>query len=260
METIKLEVKNNVAFVTLNRPEVHNAFNALMIKEMTEVFRGFKNKSDLRLVVLKGEGASFSAGADLTWMKSMKEASLEENIQDSLKMATMFEEMNQLPIPLLAVIHGAAFGGGTGLISTCDYVLAEEKTKFGFTEVRLGLIPAVISPYVVAKVGETFSRAYFLSGEKFGVEQALRMGLIHQTATREDLCFKEDEVIQSFLQAGPIAAREAKKLIQLNFPHINLKEETCHRIAKLRTSSEGQEGMTSLLEKRKTSWIKNEKN
>lgn len=258
MMTIIRERKNDVEWIWLNRPEVHNAFNAQMIEDLTNTFLELDNDQSVRLIVLLGKGTSFSAGADLNWMKSMKDASFEVNLQDSKKLAMMFEVMNKVSVPLIGIVHGHSFGGGTGLMSVCDYVICSDEAQFGFTEARLGLIPSVISPYVIAKIGESFARAWFLSGEKFKGLTALQMGLVHDVCPSNQIEEKTKSIISSFLKAGPRAAREAKKLVRLNCPSKQLMDETCSRIAKLRVSPEGQEGMRSLLEKTKASWIKND--
>ncbi len=256
--TIIRERKNDVEWIWLNRPEVHNAFNAQMIEELTNTALELNQDTQLRLVVLAAKGNSFSAGADLNWMKSMKEASFEENLKDSKKLAQMFFVLNSISVPVIGVVQGHSFGGGTGLMSVCDYVITSSEAQFGFTEARLGLIPSVISPFVVAKIGESQARAWFLSGEKFKPEQALLMGLVHEVCSPNEIQIKVEKIISSFLKAGPIAAREAKKLVQLNCPSKKIMDETCERISKLRVSPEGQEGMTSLLEKRKAKWMNHE--
>jgi methylglutaconyl-CoA hydratase len=255
MGQIIVEKKMHVSWVWLNRPELHNAFNAEVISELTTLFLEMAKDADLRLVVLGGKGASFSAGADLNWMKSMKEASEEENYQDAKKLAGLFEAINNLPVPVLGRIHGAALGGGSGLVSVCDYAIGCEKTLLGFTEVRLGLIPAVISPYVISKIGESQARAWFLSGEKFSADIGLRMGLLHEVTTLDKIDTAVDERVSSFLKAGPVAAREAKNLIRVVKPFNHFHEQTCRLIAKRRVSKEGQEGMSSLLEKKQPNWI-----
>jgi methylglutaconyl-CoA hydratase len=166
MQYLKLSESNGVATVTMNRPDVHNAFNAELIAEATVLFGELANKP-LRLMILTGEGASFCAGADLNWMRSMKTWTEEENFKDAKKLAAMFRALNEMPFPVIGRVNGHALGGGAGLISCCDYVVTTDKALFGFTEARLGLLPAVISPYVIAKIGESQARAWFLSGERF---------------------------------------------------------------------------------------------
>lgn len=255
MQYLKLQEDSGVATVTLNRPDVHNAFNAELIAEATELFLGLAKKP-LRLLILTGEGASFCAGADLNWMRSMKEWSEAENFQDAKKLAGLFHALNSLPFPTLARVNGHALGGGAGLVSCCDFVVASDKALFGFTEARLGLIPAVISPYVMAKIGESQARAWFLSGERFNAEQARQMNLVHKVVSNENLDSAVEEVKKSFLAAGPMAAREAKSLVFRVRVSQEVEDETCRRISRIRIGAEGQEGMRALLEKDKPQWMK----
>lgn len=252
--------KNGVCTITLNRPDVHNAFNDEMIKGLTDEFLRINDDEHVRLVVLKGEGKSFCAGADLNWMKRMKDYTREENYLDSQALAQMFEAMDLLSRPLIGVVHGAVLGGGTGIVGACDYVIAEEKTSFGFTEVRLGLVPAVISPYVIHKIGYSNARAFFLSGTKFGAQKALEMGLVHQVSLASDFAEDVQTCIKSFLKAAPLAQREAKRLIRgvrdlSYYGDEKVRDFTCQTISTIRVSDEGQEGMSALLEKRKPKWL-----
>jgi methylglutaconyl-CoA hydratase len=249
-----LEKENGVKEVWLNRPELHNAFNAELIEEMIAVFESFKNE---RLIILSGRGSSFCAGADLNWMKAMKNYSKEENFRDSKRLAKMFSTINDCEIPVIGRINGHALGGGVGLVSVCDFVVANQEATMGFTEVRLGLIPAVISPYCISKVGESNARAWMISGERFSAEEAKRMGLVHDITTPNDLDLRVEEVKKKFLAAGPEAAKEAKRLIRGVVRNLKASEDfTCHMISERRISSEGQEGMRALLEKDKPAWIK----
>ena len=258
MSMLTVVESNGVATVSLNRPELHNAFNAELIQELTHTFQGLA-RQDIRLVVLTGAGTSFCAGADLNWMSSMVKYSEEENFQDAKKLAGLFRSLNELPCPVIGLINGHALGGGAGLVSCCDYVLASSKALFGFTEARLGLIPAVISPYVIAKIGESQARAWFLSGERFDAQQAKQMNLVHEVVAPEAMSEALENVKKRFLVAGPVAAREAKKLVtrvmQRHEPSEVLENETCRRIAKLRISAEGQDGMQALLSKSKPKWV-----
>lgn len=249
-----------VATITLNREEIHNAFNDKLIAELTSVFKELDHDSSIRLVVLTGKGRSFCAGADLNWMSSMVNYSMEENKEDSYKLATMFETINNCSKPVIGKVNGHALGGGVGVVSVCDYVITHEKAKFGFTETRLGLIPAVISPFCVNKIGESNARAWFMSGEMFQADKALKMNLVHEVTTVENFEKRSSEVISSFLKAGPEASVLAKKLIKniLYKDKSELKEFTCSAIAEKRISSEGQEGMKALLNKTKPNWIKDE--
>ncbi|HLE12388.1 MAG: enoyl-CoA hydratase [Bdellovibrionales bacterium RIFOXYD12_FULL_39_22] len=250
--------KRGVLTITLNRPDIHNAFNDQLISELTELFESINNGLNTRLVVITGAGKSFCAGADLNWMKSMAKYTQEENYQDSQKLAAMFEAVNNCNCPVIGKINGAALGGGAGLVSVCDYALASEAARFGFTEVRLGLLPAVISPYVIAKIGESNARATFLSGELFSPARAQTMGLIHQVVASSELTAKAEEIIVEFLKAGPSATTNAKKLIKKvksNKNREEIRDYTCQAISLARISQEGQEGMNSLLNKSQPRWI-----
>lgn len=245
-----------VVEISLNRPELHNAFNEELIASLTQTFQELDADKSVRLVILTGMGTSFCAGADLNWMKKMKDYSFEQNVEDSQKLANMFATINAFSKPVIGKINGHALGGGVGLVSSCDYVITTEDALFGLTEVRLGLVPAVISPYVMAKIGESYSRAYFMSGEKFSAQRAKEIGLVHEVVTASELNEKTQKLIKSFLMAGPEAAQVAKKLV---FKNKELKESvqqyTCETIANARISSEGQEGMDAMLSKRKAKWI-----
>lgn len=250
--------QRGVARVTLNRPELHNAFNDELIKELISLFRSLEENEKVRLVVLTGEGKSFCAGADLNWMKRMKDYSFEENLADSQNLAELFSVINRFHKPTIARMNGAALGGGAGLIACCDYVIAVDTATIGFTEVRLGLVPAVISPFVIAKIGESQARATFMSGARFGAFKALSMGLIHQISSFDKMEEDLEVVINDFLMAAPNAAMIAKELIGTVVRKTTIEEArtmTCELIAKVRSSSEGQEGMSALLEKRKASWL-----
>jgi methylglutaconyl-CoA hydratase len=251
--------ERGVLAISLNRPKIHNAFDDEMIHSLTDYINKLENNDDVRLIVLSGEGKSFCAGADLNWMKRMKDYSSDENYADSLALAGLFHAINKFKGPVIGKVHGAALGGGSGLVSVCDYVLAKERTVFGFTEVILGLAPAVISPFVMAKIGESNARAYFLSGERFGTKEAKEMGLIHQVSLERYFHQDTEEVVNRFLKAGPVAQRKVKELI-FGVQEFSLQSETmvtdytCKTISGIRTSAEGQEGMTALLEKRKPNW------
>lgn len=249
--------ENGVIRIALDRPEIHNAFNDELIAKIIETFQSISNDSDARLVVLSGSGRSFCAGADLNWMKSMVNYSEADNKKDSENLFEMFDVIDNCPVPVIGAINGHALGGGMGVVSVCDYAITHSKAKFGFTEVRLGLIPAVISSFCMRKINESHARAWFLSGEKFGANTALSMNLVHEVVEPEEFEGRVEELIASFLQAGPIASREAKKLIKNLEKAEDIKDFTCSEIARLRVSSEGQEGMNALLEKRKASWYEN---
>lgn len=258
MSFYKCEIdQRGVATVTLNRPELHNAFNDELINDLIKCFVDLKNNSNVRLVVLTGEGKSFCAGADLNWMKRMREYSFEENLADSKKLCDLFTTINQFSRPVIGKINGSALGGGAGLVACCDYVIAVESATVAFTEVRLGLLPAVISPFVIAKIGESQARASFLSGAKIPMSRAFVMGLVHQVSREESLDEDCEKVIADFLLAGPMAAVKAKELVKKVVENNSIEKSrdyTCDLISKTRASTEGQEGMSALLEKRKASW------
>jgi methylglutaconyl-CoA hydratase len=255
---LKIDDKK-VATITLNRPDIHNAFNDQLITDLINCFIRLEDNSEVKVVVLTGAGKSFCAGADLNWMKRMKDYSFEENLADSKKLCELFTTINNFKKPVIGKINGSALGGGAGLLAVCDYVLAVDSASFGFTEVRLGLLPAVISPFVIAKIGESNARAYFLAGQKFNAQKALAMGLIHQVTSFDKIEEDLELLLNEYLWAAPMATNNAKKLISnvVNSKNFEtLCEYTCEAISKARKSVEGQEGMSSLLEKRKASWLK----
>lgn len=255
MKYIEIKRKENgVLEVWLNRPELHNAFNAELISEVISVFSDIK---DERLIILSGRGQSFCAGADLNWMRAMKDYTEDENFNDSKELARMFRVINECPVPVIGRVNGHSLGGGVGLVSVCDYVVSVPEALFGFTEVRLGLIPAVISPYCISKIGESQARAWMLSGERFKADKALNMNLVHEVVDARELDKRVAELEKSFLMAGPIAAREAKALVSTVIKDLkNSEDYTCRMIASRRVSGEGQEGMRALLEKDKANWMK----
>lgn len=255
----KLQIDTRgVATIILNRPDLHNAFNDEMITELIKCFNDLANNEKIRLVVLTGTGKSFCAGADLNWMKRMKDYSFEENLKDSQNLAELFTIINNFKKPTIARVNGAALGGGAGLVACCDYVIAIDTVTMAFTEVRLGLLPAVISPFVIAKIGESNARATFLSGVRFDTVRAMRMGLIHQISSFDKLDEDLELIIKEYLLAAPSASALAKELIAevVNKPSLkDARNYTCEMISKVRTSEEGQEGMNALLEKRKANWL-----
>jgi methylglutaconyl-CoA hydratase len=234
---------------------VRNAFNAQMIFELTEAFSTLAS-SDARVIQLSGLGPSFSAGADVTWMRESLGFTFEENLDDARRMSDMFGAIDACPKPVFGRVHGAALGGGMGLLAVCDVVVADHGTVFGFTETRLGIIPAVISRFVLPKIGETWARALFTTGERFGTQMAQRIGLVHWVAPEGELDQLTDTKIEELLKAGPVAVQEAKSLIAAARGHgsTELREMTSRRIATLRTSPEGQEGLSAFLDRRKPAW------
>jgi methylglutaconyl-CoA hydratase len=255
----KLEIdKRGVATVTLNRPEIHNAFNENLIQQLIDAFLYIDRSENVRVVVLTGEGKSFCAGADLNWMKRMKDYTYEENLVDSKKLCDLFTVINFCRFPVIGKVNGHALGGGAGLVACCDYVVAVDTALMGFTEVKLGLVPAVISPFVLAKIGESHARATFLSGERFKMEKAMLMGLVHQISSQEDLDKNTNIIVEGFLTAAPHATVTAKALIKNVIKYNSVtgsRDYTCETISTIRAGKEGQEGMSALLDKRKASWI-----
>lgn len=247
-----------VVRVTLNRPELRNAFDDALIAEATELFQGLAEDASVRAVVLAGAGKSFCAGADLGWMGKMVRYSLEENARDAAALAALFRIVDTLPKPVVARAHGAALGGGTGLLAVCDVVIAAEGTQVGTTEVRLGIVPAVISPYVVRKIGESAARAWFATGDRFDAREAMRVGLVHQVVPEAELDAAVEKVLASILSGGPEAIADSKKLAQTvgTAPLVEAIPETVRVIARRRVSPEGQEGMNAFLEKRAPSFAK----
>lgn len=247
-----------VGKITLNRPELHNAFNEVFINELLDTIKEARSEDSLRLLVLEANGKSFCAGADLNWMKKMADYTFDENLKDANSLAELFYQLNSFSAPVLLKLHGHALGGGAGLVACADEVVAASSAELGFTEARLGLAPAVISPFVVAKIGESFARATFLSGRRFSADEALRMGLVHSVVEPSALDEVFENRINDYLACAPIAQRKSKDLIKqvVELPRGERRKFTTELISELRISSEGQHGMRSLLEKQKPNWIK----
>jgi methylglutaconyl-CoA hydratase len=248
-----------VARVTLARPERHNAFDASLIAELRTTFAALERDSptDLRAVVLAGEGQTFCAGADLDWMRAAMQLDVEGNEQDSMAMAEMFEAIDTCLVPVIARVQGAALGGGMGLCAVSDLVIAESGARFGFTETRLGILPAVISPFVIAKIGESHARALFPGGRRFDAMRAQRIGLVHEVVEGEPaLDLAVDAAIADILASGPTAVRAAKAIVRevRGLGHGSSKWHTARVIARQRTSAEAQEGFTAFAGKRKPGW------
>ena len=258
-EALAIERQGPIGLVTMNRPERHNAFDDALIAELTDAFRSMEAEDGIRIVVLSGAGKSFSAGADLNWMKRMSGFSMEENRRDAMALAALMRTIAHLRKPTIARVQGAALGGGVGLVACCDVAVATQGATFSLSEVKLGLIPAVISPYVVAAIGERAARRYFLTAERFTAAEAWRIGLVHEISLGED---EMDETIgalvDAMLAASPMAQKEAKDLIRA-VAHRPLTSEvvqdTADRIAKIRSSPEGREGVAAFLEKRRAAWV-----
>lgn len=250
--------KNGIAIVTLNRPEKHNAFDEHLIASMTRAFRDIEHDDTVRLMVLAAQGKNFSAGADLAWMQRMAGYDYDKNVNDAQGLAEMLRTLNFLRKPTIVRVQGAAFGGGVGLVSCCDIAIAADNASFCLSEVKIGLIPATISPYVIAAIGERAARRYFLSAERFSADQALRLGLASEIAPAEKLDECIDSIAQQILQNSPAAVKQAKQLIAevANTPiSKTLIDDTSERIASIRTSGEGQEGLNAFLEKRSPAWL-----
>lgn len=246
-----------VARLRLNRPQVHNAFDATVIAALTGALDSVARDPGIRVVVIEGEGASFSAGADLNWMRGMAAAGEDENRRDALALARLMRALDEMPKPTIARVQGAAFGGGVGLVACCDIAIASNDARFGLTESRLGLLPAVISPYVIAAIGSRQARRWFATAEQFDAATALRIGLLHAVARADELDAAVQAQIELLLKAGPIASAEAKRLIRNVASHTDgarHDRENADLIAGLRVSPEGQEGLGAFLEKRKPSW------
>jgi len=256
LERLQVELNGPVARLWLNRPEVRNAFDGLMVTELRKTLFDLRTADAVRVVVLGGRGPSFCAGADLEWMKAMAGFNREDNLREAQAMADLFFTVYESPKPVVARVHGAALGGGCGLVAACDIAVAALGTQFGFTEVRLGIIPAVISPYVLGKIGEAAARELFLTGEQFEAVRALEVGLVRAAVPEGDLDAVVDARVQELLKAGPRAIAEAKALIrEVAFRRVeDVQRYTVERIADIRVSSEGQEGMRAFLEKRKPRW------
>ncbi|GGZ60885.1 enoyl-CoA hydratase [Lysobacter xinjiangensis] len=247
-----------VARLRLNRPQLHNAFDATLIAALTGALESVAADPDVRVVVVEGEGASFSAGADLNWMRGMATASEEENRRDSLALARLMRTLDELPKPTIARVQGAAFGGGVGLVACCDIAIATANAKFGLTEARLGLLPAVISPYVIEAIGERQARRWFATAEMFDAATAHRIGLLHELVDDEAaLDAAVQRQIDLLLKAGPVAAAGAKALVRrvaARTDRDRLDADNAALIAALRVSPEGQEGLGAFLDKRTPAW------
>ena len=257
-ESLAIDHQGPVGVVTLNRPQRHNAFDDALIAELTAALRAMEADDGVRVVILAGAGASFSAGADLHWMKRMAGFSREENLRDAMGLGALMRTLAHLAKPTVARVNGAAYGGGVGLVACCDIALALETATFSFSEARLGLIPAVISPYVVAAIGERAARRYFLTAERFDAAQALRLGLVHEVAaTPGELDAAIAKLVEALLACGPASQRESKELIRAVAHRPVMSEviqDTAERIARVRASPEGREGVAAFLEKRKPAW------
>jgi methylglutaconyl-CoA hydratase len=254
-ETIKTSNVDGVFTIALNRVEVKNAFNDLMISELTHAIKQVNQKT--RIVLIKSEGDTFCSGGDLNWMKKSLSYTKEENYLDAKKLSSLFQLINESPVPVIGAVHRFALGGGVGLVSVCDYVIAEKDTKFSLSEVKLGLIPACIGPFVLSKIGESWARALFLSANRFDTEVALRIGLIHSIANdHEDLKKKTDEIINQIKSSSPQALSVAKSFLrEIKGKDMSSQNNIASKtLADIRVTEEAQEGLKAFLEKRSPKW------
>ena len=255
-QTIELLKEKDVVTVILNRPDVHNAMSETLMKELTSCFQDLSKDISIRAIILTGKGKSFCAGADLNWMKSMANYSKEENIKDSRLLVSLYDSIYNCPKPVIGRVNGHAFGGGLGLFAVCDIVIAVPNCKFAFSEVNLGIIPSVISTYIIRRLSLSCMRRLFITGERFDTEYANQIGLVDFIATEEEI----DEIISKYVEilcsSGPIAVKEVKKLIDKceKMDVDSYKDHTVEKISELRISKEGQEGIKAFLEKRKPKW------
>jgi len=254
MTTIRIDTRDGIATVTLARPDVRNAFNEVLIDDLRRAFTSFP--AEVRVVILTGEGTIFCAGADVQWMKQSKDKSESENAKDARAMAMMFRAIDECPKPVIAKVRGAALGGGSGLVACCDIVVAAEGTQFGFTEVRLGIVPANISTFVLPKIGARAARRYFLTGERFDAARGKEIGLVHEVVADSALDATVDGLAGEILKCGPNAVAIAKEIVRegLARPRDEAIEYTIRTIARVRVSPEGQEGLAAFLDKRKPRW------
>jgi methylglutaconyl-CoA hydratase len=258
-ETLSIEYNENVCTIWLNRPDVHNALNQQMIAEIIECFETLNNENETRIIILRGKGKSFCAGADLNYMKSIAKFGFQENYEDSLKLAKCFNIIYTCKKPVIAIVHGAAIGGANGLLAACDFVYCADDTKFAFSEVKLGIAPATISPYVTKRIGEYGSRELMITGKRFSGKEAEWFRLVNKSLPPEELDGYVLTIVETLMSSGPDAISATKNLIY-NISNILTFDEsidfTARLIAELRASKEGQEGMASFLEKRKPDWVK----
>jgi methylglutaconyl-CoA hydratase len=255
--TVRVETAGKIGRVTFCRPEVHNAFNDQVIDEMTFAFKRLKTDPDVRVVILSGDGKSFCAGADLNWMRRVKDSAFEDNLDEARRLADLFWDIYSFPKPVIGRINGAAIGGGTGFVAVTDIAVAAQSAVFSFSEVKIGVVPACISPYVIKRVGEGKAREFFLTGERLTSDRALEAGLVNRAVPDEMLDATVNGLVESLLSSGPEAIRVCKELLQ-TVPALTVddfKEYTARVIAELRQSPEGQEGMDAFLNKRKPKWV-----
>ncbi len=257
-QTLEIEMQGKVATIWMNRPDVHNAFDEALIKELTAACQALDGDDAVRVVILAGRGKSFSAGADLNWMKRAANNSVEENMSDARGLAGMLRTLAEMKKPTIARVQGAALGGGTGLTAACDIAVASTKAVFATSEVKFGIIPSAISPYVVRAIGARQAYRYFQSAERIDALRARELGLVHEAVEPEALDAKVAEIVAALIQGGPLAQAAAKDLIRAvdNKPiNDNVVEDTAHRIAHLRATPEAKDGIAAFLDKRQPSWL-----
>lgn len=257
-DTLEVSISGGVAHIWMNRPDRHNSFDETLIYELMEVFLSLDSDPEVRVVVLGGRGKSFSAGADLNWMKRAADYTIEENLRDARVLSKMLATINRLSKPTVARVHGAALGGGAGLTAACDIAIASVDAYFATTEVRFGIIPGAISPYILAAIGPRAASRYFLSSERFTAGEAHKIGLVHEVCVTENLDIRIDEISKSLLAGGPAAQSLAKQLIRdVAYRHISseLIELAATRIASARATPEAREGISAFLEKRSPAWM-----
>ncbi len=250
--------QRGVANLVLNRPEVHNAFDNLMIAELIQVLDNLARNDQVKVLLLSANGKNFSAGADLNWMRSMAEKDYEQNLDDANELATLMHKLDKFSKPTIAMVQGAAFGGAVGLVACCDMAIASDTASFCLSEVKIGLIPAVISPYVMRALGERQSRRYFLTAERFTADTAKALGLLHEVVSASELPQQADALAEQLLQNSPAAMSAAKALIHNIYNRKisnNVVAHTTQAIAEIRVSDEGQEGLSAFLEKRRPNWL-----
>ena len=256
--TIKIQLGESVAWVNFDRPEVRNALNPKMIKELTEAFGWLSSRDDIRVIVLKGNGKSFCAGADLAYMKDMAGFSHEQNMADAERLSKLFQTIYFCDKAVITIVHGACIGGANGIVAASDIVIAESKTKFAFSEVRLGITPATISPFVVRRIGHSAAKELMLTGRLFYAEEACKFRLVNTVVDESRLVDMERQYIEHFMHASPDAVAECKQLLRLvdgsDDPMNPLFQQTSGIIARQRVSKAGQEGMAAFFEKRKPEW------
>jgi len=257
-KTIQLEKNNEVGTIWLNRPEIHNAFNEVMIAELISMFDEIKEMNDIRIIVLRGRGKSFCAGADLNWMRDVAKYSYEDNYKESLNLSICFHKIYTCPKPTIAMVHGAAIGGANGLLAACDFAYADNNTTFSLSEVKIGIVPACISPYVNKRVSEYGSKELMLTGKRFKGPEAEHHRLVNKSMSAEEMEKYVEELIALLKTSGPKAIDHCKNLLYEINNNLNLDqaiEYTAKMIADIRASEEGQEGMAAFLEKRKPNWV-----